>query len=98
MRRQREKERKQAEKIGWGKYWIDHGFKALEKALEETSGKYCVGDTITMADCCLPPQVYNANRFKVDMSQFPNINRIMENLKPLKAFEAAIPSNQPDAQ
>ena len=93
-----EKEKKQAEKIAWGKYWIDHGFKALEKVLEETSGKYCVGDSVTMADCCLPPQVYNANRFKVDMSQFPNINRIMENLKPLKAFEAAIPSNQPDAQ
>ena len=37
-------------------------FSAVEKILEHTSGKYCVGNSITMADCCLVPQVYNAKR------------------------------------
>ena len=52
-----------------------------------------------MADCCLVPQVYNAaNRFKVDMKQFPNINQIVQNLEQVKAFIAAHPDNQPDKQ
>ena len=52
-----------------------------------------------MADCCLVPQVYNAaNRFKVDMKQFPNINRIVQNLEQVKAFVRAHPDNQPDKQ
>jgi maleylacetoacetate isomerase len=46
----------------WSQHWIIKGFTALEKILENCSGKYCVGDEITMADCCLVPQVYNARR------------------------------------
>ncbi|XP_022799081.1 maleylacetoacetate isomerase-like isoform X2 [Stylophora pistillata] len=49
-------------KTEWGHHWINKGFCNLEKILERTSGKYCVGDEITMADLCLVPQVYNANR------------------------------------
>ena len=66
--------------------------------VSKSGGKYCVGDEITMADCCLIPQVYNANRFKVDMKQFPNINRIVQNLEQVKAFVRAHPDNQPDKQ
>ena len=51
-----------------------------------------------MADCCLIPQVYNANRFKVDMNQFPNITRIVQTLENIEAFVAAHPDNQPDKQ
>ena len=66
--------------------------------LLKSSGKYCIGDDITMADCCLIPQVYNANRFKVDMNQFPNITRIVQTLENIDAFVAAHPDNQPDKQ
>ena len=66
--------------------------------LLKSSGKYCIGDDITMADCCLIPQVYNANRFKVDMNQFPNITRIVQTLENIEAFVAAHPDNQPDKQ
>ena len=66
--------------------------------VSNSSGKYCIGDDITMADCCLIPQVYNANRFKVDMNQFPNITRIVQTLEKNDAFVAAHPDNQPDKQ
>ncbi|KAJ7358921.1 Glutathione S-transferase zeta-1 [Desmophyllum pertusum] len=83
-------------KFEWGHHWINKGFQNLEKILQNTSGKYCVGDAVSMADLCLVPQVYNANRFKVDMSQFPIISRIHEDLNKLEAFKAAHPSKQPD--
>ncbi|XP_068729460.1 maleylacetoacetate isomerase-like [Montipora capricornis] len=83
-------------KAEWGHHFINKGFQNLEKILEGTSGKYCVGDEITMADICLVPQVYNANRFKVDMSPFPIISRINEALLQLDAFKASHPSKQPD--
>lgn len=46
----------------WSHHWITKGFKAIEKFLETSAGKYCVGDEITLADCCLVPQVFNARR------------------------------------
>ena len=45
------------EKSAWSRHWITEGFKALETLLASTAGKFCVGDTPTMADCCLVPQV-----------------------------------------
>jgi len=83
-------------KMEWGHWAIHSGFVALEKMLAESAGKYCYGDEITMADCCLVPQVYNANRFKVDMSEFPIISRINEELMKHDAFIASHPSKQPD--
>ena len=65
----------------------------------KSSGKYCVGDDITMADCFLIPQVYNAKyRFRVDMNQFPNITRIVRALEQIDAFVTTHPDNQPDKQ
>lgn len=83
-------------KMDWGHYWIDLGFKALEKTLETTAGKYCVGDDITLADICLVPQVFNANRFKVDLLKFPTIKRIHDELILNEAFKTAHPFRQPD--
>jgi len=83
-------------KMEWGHWAIENGFKALERSLEKTAGKYCYGDELTMVDLCLVPQVYNANRFKVDMSQFPTINKVHEELIKLDAFKSAHPSKQPD--
>ena len=61
------------------------------------AGQYCFGDQVTIADLCLVPQVYNANRFKVDMTAFPLINAIVERCNELPAFIKALPENQEDA-
>jgi maleylacetoacetate isomerase len=90
-------EKKSETKMGWGLHWIQQGFVALERMLESTAGTYCVGDAVTMADLCLVPQVYNARRFKVDLSAFPIISRIDATLSALPAFVAAHPDQQPDA-
>jgi len=84
-------------KAEWAKYWIDKGFEALEQQLKKTSGKYSLGDEVTLADCVLVPQVYNAIRWQVDMSKFPTISRVNEELSKLEAFKAAHPDVQPDA-
>jgi maleylacetoacetate isomerase len=91
-------EEKTKAKVEWGAHWINNGFAALERVLSKSAGKYCVGDELTMADLFIPPQVYNANRFSVDMSQYPTIARIDAELAKLPAFKAAHPSAQPDAQ
>jgi len=83
-------------KTQWAKHYIDNGFDALEKLLCGSAGLYCVGDEVTLADCCLVPQIFNANRFKVDMEKYPVISRIEENLRVLPAFKAAHPTQQPD--
>ena len=84
-------------KMEWGKHWIEKGFVALEKILEKTAGEYCYGNSITIADFCLVPQVYNATRFSVDLNQFPIISRINQTLSKLPQFEKAHPNNQIDA-
>uniref|UniRef100_A0A8C2IFY1 Maleylacetoacetate isomerase n=1 Tax=Cyprinus carpio TaxID=7962 RepID=A0A8C2IFY1_CYPCA len=85
-----------AEKVQWAQHFINRGFEALEPILKQTAGKYCVGDEISMADICLVPQVYNAERFKVDMSQFPTIRRLNQTLTEIDAFKVSHPSCQPD--
>jgi len=84
-------------KLEWAQYWVKRGFKAIEKLLETSAGKYCVGDEITLADCCLVPQVYNATqRFQIDLASYPTIARINKALENHPAFLAAHPSNQSD--
>ncbi|XP_067224023.1 maleylacetoacetate isomerase isoform X3 [Chanodichthys erythropterus] len=85
-----------AGKVQWAQHFINRGFEALEPILKQTAGKYCVGDEISMADICLVPQVYNAERFKVDMSQFPTIRRLNQTLIEIDAFKVSHPSHQPD--
>lgn len=71
-------------------------FTAVEKLLSSSAGKYCVGDEITLADCCLVPQIFNARRFHVDLRPFPTILRVDRHLEGHPAFTAAHPNNQPD--
>uniref|UniRef100_A0A3B3WJ39 maleylacetoacetate isomerase n=1 Tax=Poecilia mexicana TaxID=48701 RepID=A0A3B3WJ39_9TELE len=85
-----------AEKLPWAQHFISRGFQALEPILKQTAGKYCVGDEISMADICLVPQVYNAERFKVDVGQYPTIKRLNETLAEIEAFKLSHPSRQPD--
>lgn len=85
--------------VSWAKHWIEVGFDALERQLasEVETGKFCHGDTPTMADLCLVPQVANAMRYGVDMNRYPKISEVDANARSLVAFEAAAPDNQPDA-
>ncbi|KAG0210305.1 Glutathione S-transferase zeta-1 [Mortierella sp. GBA30] len=83
-------------KAEWAKHFMAEGFKALEAMLEKTAGVYAFGDSITMADLALVPQVYNGVRFNVDMSAFPIISRINSTLSKIPEFKAAHPSQQVD--
>lgn len=89
-----------AAKSDWIKHWIAQGFEALEAELAAAGNKggFCFGDTPTLADCCLVPQVFNARRFEVDLSPYPRLLAIDERCAALPAFQQAHPSAQADAQ
>ncbi|PXX96649.1 maleylacetoacetate isomerase [Halomonas sp. LBP4] len=86
-------------KLAWYRHWITEGFGALEAMLsrEAGSGDFCHGDAPTLADICLVPQVYNAERFECDLSAYPRIRRIVANCHAQEAFQQAAPGAQPDA-
>ena len=83
---------------GWYKNWIGAGLRGLEGMLtaRESPGRYCHGDSPTMADACLVPQFYNAQRFGCDISPYPTIMHIVETCNELPAFADAVPEKQPD--
>lgn len=87
------------QKTAWSKHWIKVGFDAIEMVLAARgdAGKFCEGDTPTLADCCLVPQVYNARRFGVVLSPYPTIVGIDSACAKLDAFKRAAPEAQPDA-
>ena len=87
----------EAAKNTWYHHWVASGFAALETLLIRHSGRYCFGDTVTLADLCLVPQVYNAQRFNVDLTPYPNIMRVWTECNQLEAFADAAPERQADA-
>ncbi|KAH8550762.1 Maleylacetoacetate isomerase [Umbelopsis sp. PMI_123] len=86
----------QQKRVEWANYWLTIGFEALEKHLAKTAGTYCVGDQVTFADCNLVPMSYNGFRYKVNMSAYPSVLRVLDNLEKLDAFKAAHAHNQSD--
>ena len=78
--------------------WITKGIAAFEEIIKDTHGKYCYGDNVTMADAVLAPQVYACSRFEIDMTPFPTIRAVMENLNELPEFKAAHANSQIDAE
>ena len=87
-------------KNAWYVHWVEQGLAALEMQLADSpdTGRFCHGDTPTMADCLLVPQVFNAVRFNIDMGPYPVIARIVAACDALPAFAAAHPSQQADAE
>ena len=87
----------EAQKSRWYRHWAETGLAAVEATLSRMSGAFCVGDTPTLADCCLVPQVFNAKRFDCDLSHVPNVVSIHDRCVTLDAFRRASPAVQPDA-
>ena len=86
-------------KFKWFRNWAAAGMAALETRLGETdTGKFCHGGKPTMADICLYAQMFNNERFGVDMTPYPHIMRIYKNCAALPNFAAGAPMNQPDAK
>ncbi|HMM66294.1 MAG TPA: maleylacetoacetate isomerase [Dokdonella sp.] len=87
------------ERERWTRHWIVEGFTALEAMLSDnaSTGLCCDGDSPSLADICLVPQVYNARRFDVDLSPYPTITRIEQFCLEMAEFSEARPENQPDA-
>jgi maleylacetoacetate isomerase len=81
----------------WIQRWIVDGFTALEAMIISHGGDYAFGDTPGLVDCCLVPQVYNAERFKTDLSPFPALRAVAARALAHPAFAAAHPNQQPDA-
>lgn len=84
----------------WYRHWVEVGFDALERWLvrDADTGQFCHGNTPTLADICLVPQVFNARRFSVDMNPYPRILAIDAVCRELPAFQAAAPENQAAGQ
>lgn len=87
----------QSERNRWAAHWIREGLNAFEKRVRQSAGTYCVGGQVTLADLCLVPQCYNAERFNVALKEFPTLKGIYERCLNLKECEAAAPHNQPGA-
>ena len=81
----------------WYHHWVTEGFEAIE-ALIDGGGPYACGKTVTLADICLVPQVYNARRLKVPLDRFSKIIAADKACLALPAFDRARPENQPDAE
>jgi len=88
----------EAAKLQWHQHWIYEGFDAIETKLAGSAltGRFCVGDTPTIADAFLAPQVYNANRYHCKLDAYPNIRRINDHCLELAAFIDAAPEQQAD--
>ncbi len=85
------------EKLKWIRHFIGEGFRTLETYFESSAGLFSVGDSVTLVDVCLIPQIYNARRFELDFKSFPMIERVESNLSQLEAFCLAAPEVQADA-
>ncbi|MEZ5648172.1 MAG: maleylacetoacetate isomerase [Alphaproteobacteria bacterium] len=89
-----------AGKTQWYQHWVKVELDALENRLsrDAATGKFCHGNTATMADVCLIPQLYNARRWNCDVRSYQTLLRIEEACLLLPAFSAAAPERQPDSE
>ncbi|HEU4613146.1 MAG TPA: maleylacetoacetate isomerase [Kofleriaceae bacterium] len=85
------------DEVVWPKSFIADGLIAFERVASETAGQFCVGDTPTIADCCLLPQLASARRFGVDITKHTLLLGIEERCLAMPAFQNAAPDRQPDA-
>lgn len=87
----------EAQVSAWMTRWISDGFNALDQQIARHGRGFAYGDRPTLADCCLVPQVYSAERFGVSLTDFPAIRACVETCRQIEAFQRASPAVQPDA-
>jgi maleylacetoacetate isomerase len=86
-------------KTTWYRHWVRSGLEAFERQLARSpSSPFCFGDAPTLADCCLVPQIFNAQRFNTPLDGLPRTMAAFEACMALPAFQAAQPSACPDAE
>jgi maleylacetoacetate isomerase len=81
----------QEQRDEWYRHWVTEGLEALEKMAAPRAGAFLFGDTVSLADVCLVPQLYNARRFSVPITPYPTLRRADESASALPAFAAAHP-------
>ena len=85
------------DKDRWYRHWVETGLEAVERQLDASPSRYCHGDTPTLADCTLVPQIFNAQRFNCRLDHVPQVMRVFEACMQLDAFSKTQPSACPDA-
>jgi maleylacetoacetate isomerase len=84
---------------GWYRHWVADGLAKLEAELQNPgTGHFCHGQTPTIADCCLVPQIFNAKRYQCELGPYPAVMRVFDACMQLDAFVRAQPDKQPDAE
>ena len=88
------------QKDAWYRHWVEEGLAAIEARLvaEQRSGRYALGNQVTLADVVLVPQIFNAKRFDCRLDHVPSVMRIFDHCMELPAFVDAQPARQPDAE
>ena len=86
-------------KNAWYRHWVESGLEVVERRLaaDAATGAFCHGDTPTLADCVLVPQIFNAQRFACRTDHVPQVMRVFEACMALQAFHATRPEACPDA-
>ena len=84
-------------KNAWYRHWVERGLKVVESQLGAEPARFCHGDTPTLADCVLVPQIFNARRFDCRLDHVPTVMRVFDACMQLPAFENARPERCPDA-
>ncbi|HUL63048.1 MAG TPA: maleylacetoacetate isomerase [Burkholderiaceae bacterium] len=94
----REMELSEEKKNTWYRHWVEQGLAQIEAGLVagRRTGRYTLGDQVTVADVCIVPQIFNAHRFNCSLDRVPTVMRIFESCMQLAAFENARPEKQPD--
>jgi maleylpyruvate isomerase len=88
-----------AAKTTWYRHWVREGLQAFERQLALRSpGLHCYGNAFTLADCCLVPQIFNAQRFDCDLSELPRTMAAYEAAMEIEAVQQAHPARCPDAE
>ena len=81
----------------WYRHWVRDGLESFERQLAQLPARpYCCGDTPSLADCCLVPQIFNGRRFDCDFSGLPRTMAVFDACMQLAAFQRAQPSACPD--
>ena len=86
------------DKNRWYRHWVETGLEVVERQLATLPGTFCHGETPTLADCALAPQIFNAKRFNCRLDHVPHVMRVYDNCMKLAAFDRTSPENCPDAQ